>query len=81
MNQLNTRALHDHNRVVHLDHDNGRLRAALALIVEMATNDNARDAADLNARIARVARNALVSAVRENPALRHPGKATGGIDL
>jgi hypothetical protein len=72
MNQLKTRALHDHNRALHLEHDNGRLRAALGLIVEMATDDNARDVPDLSSRIARVARNALVSAARENPALRNP---------
>ena len=81
MNQLHTRALHDHHRAVHLDHDNGRLRAALALIVEMATNDNSRDVPDLHSRIARVARNALVSAARENPALRNPGESAGGVEL
>jgi hypothetical protein len=72
--QLQIRALAEHNHAMHLEHDNGRMRDALALIVEIATVDNARDVPDLTARIARVARNALVSAARENTDLQHPEK-------
>ncbi len=59
-----------HDAVRHrLADDNGRLRHALQLIVEMcgAQPDN-----DMTRDIARIARNALVSAMPENKDLRSP---------
>jgi hypothetical protein len=52
-----------------LNHDNERLREALRLIAVMAERDRLHD-------IARLARNALVSATRANPSLRNPEGVT-----
>ena len=59
----------------HLANDNERLRGALTLIVDMcaAQPDN-----EMTRNIARLARNALVSAVPENEALRNPAQPTEG---
>ena len=57
----------------HLANDNIRLREALKLIDEMCAGqpDN-----DMTKHIARIARNALVSAVPENKALAVPDSVT-----
>jgi hypothetical protein len=48
-----------------LNHDNERLREALRLIAALAERERLHD-------IARLARNALVSAARANPSLCNP---------
>lgn len=58
----------------HLAHDNARLREALALIADIAEGSTTANSLP---NIARLARAALVSAVRENHALRHPHKGEG----
>jgi hypothetical protein len=74
LNQLRTRALHEHNHAVHLSHDNERMREALRLIADMAEHS---PSAMAMTDIARIARSALLAVPRENMALRHPGKPEG----
>lgn len=66
MNKLQTHALHEHHRAAHLAHDNERLRAALALIAELAIGSATANSLP---NIARLARSALVGAQRANPSL------------
>lgn len=62
MKQLLTRALHEHNRAVHVQRENDRLREALALIADLAF-------ASEQPAIARIARNALLGTQQPNPSL------------
>lgn len=58
MNQLLTRALHDHHRAIHLAHENERLREALHVIAVIAAGDMPNGLP----HVARLARNALLGA-------------------
>jgi hypothetical protein len=69
MNQLHTRALHEHNRAMQLAHENQRMRDALVLIADMAEHSTS---ALTMQDIARLARGALIASPRENATLRHP---------
>lgn len=66
MNKLQIHALHDRHRAAYLTHDNERLRAALALIADIASGSTTPNSLP---NIARLARNALVGAQRANPSL------------